>query len=298
MVPRTPYPLKVAPFGQRTLLEGFPLSHLSSWSESTLTSDSLHIVSVAAGPTSYAAVSKDGLLYTWSPGGSYGMLGHSKPQLFSGVPRVVPGVKDVVSVAFGMSHIAILTQSGKVYTAGNATTGALGTPPPFIGDRVTILTPVCVQDALEGHYQMHKDGRSRAFLDTFSGRNMGPVAKIACGNRFTMFLTEKQELWISGNNLLGECGQSIDGEIDIKLKDLPVKLTCFGDQKVVMIAAGGYHGVAVTSKGELWTWGSNRSGQCGRLIDRSGSVRHIMPPGPVFIPESVLVRCRPDIGYI
>lgn len=37
----------------------------------------------------------------------------------------------------------------------------------------------------------------------------------------------------------------------------------FGGAKIVMVSAGGYHSIAVTEEGEVYTWGSGVEGALG-----------------------------------
>lgn len=42
----------------------------------------------------------------------------------------------------------------------------------------------------------------------------------------------------------------------------PVVLSC-SDKRVISIASGAQHGLAVTASGHVWAWGKNDSGQLG-----------------------------------
>jgi len=46
-------------------------------------------------------------------------------------------------------------------------------------------------------------------------------------------------------------------------EDIPALVDCLSTERLVTASAGRVHSVALTSKGEVWTWGSGRNGRLG-----------------------------------
>jgi len=80
------------------------------------------------------------------------------------------------------------------------------------------------------------------------------------------------------------------GHIDVQDRHLPTLLpgAAFTESKVVMVAAGDTHTVAVTSKGVLWAWGINRYGQLG-ILGQYGQLMQIQI-------EPALVEAKDKFG--
>ncbi|MBP9604764.1 MAG: chromosome condensation regulator RCC1, partial [Chromatiaceae bacterium] len=69
-----------------------------------------------------------------------------------------------------------------------------------------------------------------------------------------MFIASDGSLWAWGDNQFGQLG---DGTNTYRSTPTPV-LT-----GVAVLAAGGYHTLALKTDGSLWAWGDNGSGQLG-----------------------------------
>ncbi|EDW30245.1 GL11742 [Drosophila persimilis] len=89
-----------------------------------------------------------------------------------------------------------------------------------------------------------------------------PKGHIACGSRHSMALTEWGQILSCGDNDCGQVGHFTDNDV-IELS----KILCFLVSKrlvvVVQIACGNNHSLALTSCGELYSWGYNIYGQLG-----------------------------------
>jgi alpha-tubulin suppressor-like RCC1 family protein len=84
------------------------------------------IVSISAGEYHAAALSEDGLVYTWGLGKD-GQNGNAATTN-SDVPRIVSGLKDkkVRQISCGGGHSAALTDKGELYLWGRGRSGQLG----------------------------------------------------------------------------------------------------------------------------------------------------------------------------
>ena len=56
--------------------------------------------------------------------------------------------------------------------------------------------------------------------------------------------------------------------------DQPKRVTALEEKRIVRVACGGYHTLALTQEGELFGFGSNVSGECG-VPDRKNLTRPV-----------------------
>lgn len=88
------------------------------------------------------------------------------------------------------------------------------------------------------------------------------VSDIVAGEEHLLFLTHDGQVYCLGDDTLGQCGQGVQGRplagpFDEKIYDKPVLVKGLSDKKILKIAAGGSHNVAVDSEGTAWGWGNN-----------------------------------------
>ena len=150
------------------------------------------------------------------------------------VPRAVFDGEAVLMVACGFAHTAVATEGGGVYTFGKGEYGQLGH-----GDDENHLEPMLVP------------------ASAFNGER---VVMVATGNGHTVALSEAGHVFTWGEGWSGQLGHN-----DRKHQRAPrqVEAGRFGGEKVVFVAAGGNHTVAVTAGGRLYTWGWSVCGQLG-----------------------------------
>ncbi|KAG8364543.1 hypothetical protein BUALT_Bualt18G0008000 [Buddleja alternifolia] len=109
-----------------------------------------------------------------------------------------------------------------------------------------------------------------------------PVAAVSCGGFFTMALTEEGQLWNWGANSNYELGR---GDKIGGWKPQPVP--SLKDVRLIQIASGGYHSLALTDKGEVLSWGHGGQGQLGNSSLHSRKV-----------PEPVEALANERVTYI
>ncbi|GLT54663.1 hypothetical protein SLA2020_278450 [Shorea laevis] len=188
--------------------------------------DSVH--SVALGGLHSVALSSAGEVFTWGYGG-FGALGHSvyHRELF---PRLVEGSWSgkIRHIATSGTHTAAITESGELYTWGrDEGDGRLGLGPergPNEGGGLSIPSKVKELPM--------------------------PVTAVSCGGFWTMVLTEQGQLWNWGANSNYELGRG-DRVGGWKPKPIP----SLEDVRVIQIASGGYHSLALTDDGKVLSWG-------------------------------------------
>jgi len=94
----------------------------------------------------------------------------------------------------------------------------------------------------------------------------GSVVSVACGKKFTVFATEDGKVFAMGDNGKGELGAPSAG----KTQASPVQVEALAGVKVVHVSAGLHHSLAVSDKGELFSWGWGGSTMPGSTVGALG----------------------------
>lgn len=192
---------------------------------------------------------KNGELWLWGKGDG-GRLGTgSEASLYS--PRLNPFLSRVHSVALGGLHSAAITESGDVLTFGFGGFGALGH-----GTYENVLEPKLVDGSAVG---------------------MSSIVHIACGGAHTAAVSASGSVFTWGRD-----------EGEGRLGYIPGPRyedgTCVPEQvrgipdSTAAVACGGFFTMALTSAGQLWSWGGNSNYELG-TGDRRASWR------PRVVPE-------------
>ena len=80
----------------------------------------------------------------------------------------------------------------------------------------------------------------------------GQVGMVSLGQAHTLAVTRSGELWVCG---AGDQGQLGLNATENKLRPCLIESRNFAGGKVVSIAAGAQHSLAITDTGDVWTWG-------------------------------------------
>jgi uncharacterized repeat protein (TIGR01451 family) len=151
--------------------------------------------------------------------------------LLTGVAHAQSGTPTVTQVAGGGDHSCAVTSAGAVKCWGDNALGQLGNG--VTGPVAGVPTPVGVQTL-----------------------GAGAVA-VTAGTNHTCALTVQGAVKCWGAGSSGRLGNGANGSSSV-----PVDALTLG-QGVVAIAAGDYHGCALTDRGAVKCWGWNRYGQLG-----------------------------------
>lgn len=203
------------------------------------------VVSVALGGLHSVALDSLGQVFTWGYGG-FGALGHSVYHREL-VPRLVKGSWEgkICHIATSGTHTAAITESGELYTWGrDEGEGRLGLGPARGPDQAGGLSVPSKVKALPE-----------------------PVAAVSCGGFFTMALTKEGQLWNWGANSNYELGRGDKiGGWEPKL------IPSLEDVRIIQIASGGYHSLALTDEGKVLSWGHGGHGQLGHSSTQSQKI--------------------------
>lgn len=105
------------------------------------------------------------------------------------------------------------------------------------------------------------------------------AAVVACGTDHTATISRRGQLFTWGLGNSGELGHD-----DLTFLDTPFPLRAYLFQhehiRIVSVACGGNHTLAIAENGTLWSCGRNKSGQLGHgtVLDSTGLMRVINLP--------------------
>lgn len=90
------------------------------------------------------------------------------------------------------------------------------------------------------------------------------ITSVSAGYYHSLALDENGKIWAWGGNFHGELG---DNSIDNHSKPVAVDISNITatNAKVVAIATGFYHSLALDNNGKVWVWGYNNLGQLGMM---------------------------------
>ena len=190
----------------------------------------------AAGFCHLAVVAEDGAVYTCGHG-DYGRLGLGAEQprrRLTRVPQALFAGSRVVMVSCGFTHTMAVTAVGHAWTCGRNGHGQLG-----VGDTANRLgfTRVDAGQLGGARIVMAECGSFHSVVVSAEGR----VLTFGCGDSGRLGLNDEQD----------------------RLVPTLLAAEVFKGSKIVTVAAGGFHTMAVGVNGALWAWGWGSSGQLG-----------------------------------
>ena len=184
----------------------------------------------------------NGDIYSWG-NGSFGRLGIGSTCNYDH-PMKIDSVSNVKYITAGFAYSGCI--SDKLYMWGASENGRLGIgaeidEDSIIGQDILIPTPVNCSVEFE---------------------------KVVCGSTHTCAISTNKQLYTWGN--WKYCGISSRTQRDIFS---PIKIDALSNLifESVSIGPGGYHTMALTTTGELYTWGHNRVGQLGKPINNENN---------------------------
>jgi len=198
--------------------------------------DGVRAKQVSCGSVHTAVLSSAGDVFSWglgSAGGSTGALGVGDRSSRARPTQVLFGGSDEVKIkqlASGTKHTVALGVDGEVWTWGCGENGRLGN-----GGTTDQLEPYPVEFFLEVGVK---------------------CVSVACGNSFSLALGDDGKVYGWGKNDQAQLGLGGSMSMDVyAMEEMPRLIDTLADEKIVHIAAGGSHALAINNKGEVFHWG-------------------------------------------
>ncbi|XP_056177272.1 uncharacterized protein LOC115693121 isoform X3 [Syzygium oleosum] len=234
-------------------------------------------------------------------------------------------------------HCVALDVEGRCYTWGRNEKGQLGHGDTIQRDRPTVVSELKKYNIVKaGSGRNHTvlvtdDGNSLAFglnkhgqLGSGSVRNeieaspvrclVTEVKTTACGADFTVWLSsvEGASILTAGLPQYGQLGHGTDNEYNTKDSSVklayeaqprPKAIVALAGEKIVKVACGTNHTVAVDSKGYVYTWGFGGYGreQKDEWLPRRVDIfqkHNVLPPDAVISAGSVNSACTAGGGQL
>ncbi|KAG7398420.1 hypothetical protein PHYBOEH_011122 [Phytophthora boehmeriae] len=224
--------------------------------------DGLNMRQVSCSFSHSAAIDSDGALYTWGSACN-GKLGvgivEDEYKQYSLTPLLVkfPGKRKIRSVSCGASHSGAVSTASELFMWGSANGGRLGLGPNVVD---TIVVPTLVRELVKKEIR---------------------VWQISCGTAHSAICTEVTSEYSSGSKkLLGGQVYVCGGATPLGRYMLTWELVQdLNGVAVRQVVCGGSHTAAVSSHGELYTWGRNYHGCTGHDVNRA------------FVEKPELLKC-------
>jgi alpha-tubulin suppressor-like RCC1 family protein len=251
---------------------------------------------VAAGGA-HTGVISEGKLYTWGRNNlgqignntmsSLGDITEENPDGHTINPVQISTQVEFLSLSFNQNSSTALDVNGNVWAWGDGDDGqsGLGDGSDDVVDETDYYTPTKISGlenvvAIERGYDhvlvLKNDGTVLAFGDNAYGQlgdgtdadkdtavtvtGLSGIVQLAASSGSSYAVDEQGRLWSWGRNNYGQLGLGIQ-DSDDHLVPMQVLI----DEKVLSIAAGKAHALALVEGGNVYGWGLNASSQVGKF---------------------------------
>ncbi len=201
------------------------------------------IVEVAAGSSHAMARTLQGNLYVWG-NNNFGQLGDDKKEAILNKPTKLDFASEkVIQIACGSFHSYVLTNMNYFYGFGYNGYGQIADRSVTLHSGNEKITP----------YEMSKN---------FNLEVGEKIVDIYSGFFYGMAVTSNHNIYAFGQNTSGQLGikNNISTATPQKMNQ---NISFSSDDAIQTMALGEKHSLLVSSRGEIYSWGDNGSGQLG-----------------------------------
>ncbi|OWZ68244.1 hypothetical protein AYX14_01286 [Cryptococcus neoformans] len=203
---------------------------------------------------------------------SNGVISESTPLKISPSSVGSPKGTKWVNGAAGRSHFLLVDSKGDVWGCGNNVFGQIGVPVATVVDKLTKVTGPWVKDP------------------------EAKVVQVTAGHTFSLFLTSTGQVYASGSSEFGQLGNGKTGERLVKAGkiaydiEVPPRLVQgFENVKIIEIASGNQHSLALDDNGYVYSWGFAGYSRLGLQDQKDRLLPTIVPS---FAGNNELTRAR------
>lgn len=255
------------------------------------------LISLKSGYHHSAAVTNEGLVYTWGRG-LFGQLGHGNNEICK-VPTQITRLASfkITQVSCGWQHTMCLSNTGKVFTWGYGEDGQLGHGDckDYLSPReVAVFHDINISNISCGHSHSGCIGDKKLFMWGCNpdGRcycitsepipipvkiTISKPISLDLGVNHSAVVTEDGKVFMAGLGQEGQLGIVSTGFLQM------YELNMFGEKnKAEMAACGDAFTLVMNWRGEVFSFGKGAHGRTGR-----GSTKEIYEVGLVKINEAV-----------
>ncbi|GAU42337.1 hypothetical protein TSUD_242340 [Trifolium subterraneum] len=291
---------------------GRGLSSRETWNEPKRVEglENVKVCAAFASGVVSSAVGEDGSVWVWGKS-KRGQLGLGKDVIEAIVPSRLQALsrENIAKVSFGWGHALALTVDGKLFGWGYYADGRIGN---MGNDRLESSPLDSAAAGFSNNTRLTSSDLEVAEKKVLRGmeeesnmpiiweprlveelRNV-QVVDIACGLDHSLVLCRDGVLLSCGSNVYDQLGRTREDlgffPVDINLTpvsvaagssqlgrsgptNLPALIDTLDGENPVSVSAGRAHSIALTSKGEMWVWGSGKNGRLGL----SSSVDEVEP---------------------
>jgi alpha-tubulin suppressor-like RCC1 family protein len=263
------------------------------------------VVKIASMSTYCLALNNSGAVYIWGVGGTVGTMPSSKtditPQLFDALPMRVK----VVDLACGLGHALFLTNFGRVFSWGSGGNGRLGLGDVVDRTEACLVTALCSESitsvvcgashslAITSKGQVYSWGKNSqgqngvgsmedclkpALVKKLSDKF---VVQVAAGWEHSLALTNDGKMFSWGSGYKDTKRGTIPPVLGLghsECKPSPELISSIETIRILSVACGWDHCLALDSEGKVLSWGSGQNGKLGHGNEENISV-------PCYIPD-------------
>lgn len=235
------------------------------------------VVAIAAGSYHSLALKSDGKVWGWGAN-HYGQLGNGTNAATQKIPVQVTNLATVIAIAAGKHHSLALKSDGTVWAWGTNNYGQLGNGNTTLQkspiQTVGLTNVIAIAAGAYHSLALKADGtvwgwgynsQSQVGNGTITTPQTKPVkvvnltnvVAIAAGGYHSLALNANGSVWGWGRNDYGQLGKGAASNYELT----PALVSVPG--KVLSVAAGEFHSLALMTDGTIAAWGYSFYGQVG-----------------------------------